>query len=78
MTRCVLTLLALLTAIVSAADPAAFRFAILGDRTGDAQAGVFEQVWKEVDGERPSFVVTSNVHDGESVPTGVSASVKYH
>jgi predicted phosphodiesterase len=34
------------------------RFAILGDRTGEAQTGVFEQVWKEVDGEKPEFVVT--------------------
>jgi UDP-2,3-diacylglucosamine pyrophosphatase LpxH len=33
------------------------RFAILGDRTGSVQAGVFEQVWKEVDAERPAFVV---------------------
>jgi len=38
-----------------AADP---RFVILGDRTGEAQPGVFEHVLKEVDAEHPDFVVT--------------------
>src|SRR5215469_537768 len=33
-------------------------FAILGDRTGDVQPGVYEQVWKEVAAEDPAFVVT--------------------
>lgn len=42
---------------VAAAQPPV-RFAILGDRTGEAQPGVFEQVWKEVDAEKPQFVVT--------------------
>jgi hypothetical protein len=44
----------------SAAAPQAgsFRFAILGDRTGGAQSGVYEQVWKEVAAEDPAFVVT--------------------
>jgi UDP-2,3-diacylglucosamine pyrophosphatase LpxH len=40
----------------AAADPV--HFAILGDRTGEVQAGVFEQVWKEVDAAKPEFVVT--------------------
>src|SRR5215471_15123542 len=34
------------------------RFAILGDRTGDVQPDVYEQVWKEVSAEDPAFVVT--------------------
>lgn len=38
-----------------------FHFAILGDRTGDAQQGVYEQVWREVDAEHPDFVI--NVGD---------------
>ena len=44
----------------SAAVPQAesLRFAILGDRTGDVQAGVYEQAWKEVVAEDPAFVVT--------------------
>lgn len=46
-----------------AALPAAnhFRFAILGDRTGGAQPGIFEQVWREVDRYHPDFVI--NVGD---------------
>jgi len=35
-----------------------FRFAILGDRTGEAQPGVYEQVWKETAAEEPAFVVS--------------------
>ncbi len=38
-----------------------FRFAIVGDRTGEAQPGVYEQVWREVDGYHPDFVI--NVGD---------------
>ena len=38
-----------------------FRFAIVGDRTGEAQPGVYEQVWREVDRYHPSFAV--NVGD---------------
>ena len=45
------------------------RFAILGDRTGDVQPDVYEQVWKEVAAEDPAFVVTvgdtiEGMHDG--------------
>ena len=35
-----------------------FRFAILGDRTGEAQPGIYEQVWKETAADHPAFVVT--------------------
>lgn len=35
-----------------------FRFAILGDRTGEAEAGVYEQIWKEVAAENPVLVVS--------------------
>ena len=38
-----------------------FRFCILGDRTGDAQAGVYESVWRDVDLAHPDFVI--NVGD---------------
>ncbi len=43
-----------------------FRFAILGDRTGDAQPGVYEEIWREVDREHPDFVI--NV--GDSIQGG--------
>jgi 3',5'-cyclic-AMP phosphodiesterase len=39
-----------------ASDP--LRFAILGDRTGDAQPGIYEQVWKEVAAENPALVLS--------------------
>jgi Icc protein len=35
-----------------------FRFVILGDRTGDTQPGVYEQVWQEAAAENPAFVVS--------------------
>jgi predicted phosphodiesterase len=38
-----------------------FRFAIIGDRTGGAQPGVYEQVWREVDAWHPDLVI--NVGD---------------
>jgi predicted phosphodiesterase len=31
---------------------------LLGDRTGEAQAGVYEQVWKQIASEKPAFVVS--------------------
>ena len=36
-----------------------FRFVILGDRTGDVQPGVYEQVWQEAAAENPAFAVTA-------------------
>jgi Icc protein len=41
-----------------AAGEHAFRFAILGDRTGEPQPGVYQQVWKEIAAERPDFVIS--------------------
>jgi 3',5'-cyclic AMP phosphodiesterase CpdA len=38
-----------------------FRFSILGDRTGDAQPGIYERVWQEIDALHPDFVI--NVGD---------------
>jgi Calcineurin-like phosphoesterase len=35
-----------------------FRFVILGDRTGEAQPGVWQQVWREAAADHPAFVVT--------------------
>jgi 3',5'-cyclic AMP phosphodiesterase CpdA len=37
--------------------PDSFRFAILGDRTGEAQPGVYEHVCEEVAAESPAWVV---------------------
>lgn len=51
-------LLALLTMPAAAAAPESFHFVILGDRTGEAQPGVYEEAWKEAAAEKPAFVVT--------------------
>jgi len=50
-------ILGFFAAIYSAAPADSFRFAILGDRTGDVQPGVFDQVCKEIRVENPTFVV---------------------
>lgn len=39
-------------------DPQRFRFVILGDRTGEARPGVYEEVFREAAAEHPAFVVT--------------------
>jgi predicted phosphodiesterase len=60
--RFLLAITALLIAVAGtgpAAAPEAFRFAILGDRTGEAQPGVYEQAWREAAAGRPAFVVTT-------------------
>lgn len=51
----------LLCLVRSAANPPpnSFRFVILGDRTGEAQPGVYEEVWQEAAVEDPAFVVTT-------------------
>jgi DNA repair exonuclease SbcCD nuclease subunit len=41
------------------ADQGPFRFAILGDRTGEAVAGVYEEAWREAAAEHPAFVVAT-------------------
>lgn len=46
---------------ISRAAERPFRFAILGDRTGEAVPGVYEQVWREVSADHPDFVI--NVGD---------------
>jgi Icc protein len=46
----------LLAAAAPVAEP--FRFVILGDRTGETEPGIYEQVWKEVTSENPAFVVS--------------------
>jgi predicted phosphodiesterase len=47
--------------LLAAAPPAHFRFAILGDRTGEAVPGVYEAAWQAIGRFHPAFVV--NVGD---------------
>lgn len=53
--------LAVLLWMAAAAHAGEFRFAILGDRTGSAVPGIYERIWREVDADRPAFVI--NVGD---------------
>lgn len=45
-----------ISALSAAGAP--FHFAVLSDRTGRAQPGVYERVWKEIAAAQPAFVVT--------------------
>jgi Icc protein len=49
-----------------------FRFCILGDRTGDAQSGIYERVWRDVDAQHPDFVI--NV--GDTIQGGNDATAE--
>ena len=60
--RCLLAAALAVAALTAAGSPQNnFRFSILGDRTGDAEPGVYEQIWKDIDGLHPNFVI--NVGD---------------
>src|SRR5579871_2664583 len=55
------TIAAVLVAILrlsATPAPESLRFVILGDRTGEAVPGVYEQVWREVAQEDAAFVVS--------------------
>ncbi len=44
--------------LASVGSAASFRFAIVGDRTGRAQPGIYEETWREVAASHPDFVIT--------------------
>jgi hypothetical protein len=52
------TALAAVVALVYSAPSTSFRFVLLGDRTGEAQPGVYERVWQQLAEEHPAFVVS--------------------
>jgi Icc protein len=47
-------------------DAGEFHFALLGDRTGEAQRGVYEEAWREAVAAHPAFVLTV----GDSIQGG--------
>jgi len=61
-TRASLAILAagllLAVSLASGGRQDSFRFEILGDRTGEAQPGVYEEAWREAAADQPAFVVT--------------------
>jgi len=48
---------AVFAAFAPNAAPPEFHFVLLGDRTGEVQPGVWEQVWKQAAAEKPAFVL---------------------
>jgi len=52
-------LAAILLLGVPAAPADSFHFVILGDRTGEAQPGVYEHVWRSAASEDPAFVLNA-------------------
>jgi|SRR5579871_744557 len=56
--------------LVAAPAPSAFHFVLLGDRTGEAQPGVYEQIWRQVAAEKPAFVVSV----GDTIQGGYDAT----
>jgi 3',5'-cyclic-AMP phosphodiesterase len=69
--KILLPLTAAIVLAAYAAGPSEFRFVILGDRTGEAVPGVYEEVWREVDLDRPDFVVSV----GDSIQGGDDRTV---
>ena len=53
-----LLLATLLSLLVAAPPDGSFHFVLLGDRTGEAQPGVYERVWRQIAAEHPAFVVS--------------------
>jgi Icc protein len=49
-----------------------FDFAILGDRTGEAVAGVYEDAWRETNLDHPAFVITV----GDTIQGGDHAAME--
>ena len=56
-TRCLLRIAAWLALVATPAQAQSFHFVVLGDRTGEAQPGVYEEAWKEAAGEHPALIV---------------------
>lgn len=55
---CLLALCSVLLWAQQSPHPDSFRFAILGDRTGEPQPGVYQDVWKDVAVEKPAFILS--------------------
>ena len=53
-----------------AAAPGPFRFVIIGDRTGQAQPGVYEQVWREASAWKPEMAINA----GDTIQGGKDAT----
>ena len=51
-------LLAVALIALASAPAQTLRFAILGDRTGETEPGVYQQIWREIAAQNPAFVLS--------------------
>jgi len=58
MKRAAVAFVFLVLAVLWAEEPAEFRFALVGDRTGEVQTGVWERVWRDLSGSAPAFALS--------------------
>jgi 3',5'-cyclic-AMP phosphodiesterase len=56
----------------AAPGPDSFRFVLLGDRTGETLADVYERIWREVAAEKPAFVLSI----GDTIQGGNDATAR--
>jgi 3',5'-cyclic-AMP phosphodiesterase len=68
--RFLAALLAFVAFALAGAQPNDFHFVILGDRTGNAQPGIYERIWSELGELHPDFVI--NV--GDTIQGGQDAT----
>lgn len=61
---------ALISLVAAASEPVTF--AIIGDRTGNAQPGVYQHVWREVDKFSPDFAINT----GDTIQGGNDATTE--
>jgi predicted phosphodiesterase len=59
-------------ALAQSPGPSTFHFVLLGDRTGEVQPGVWEQVWKQAAAGKPAFVLGV----GDSIQGGDDATAE--
>lgn len=58
MKRAITFYLALTLLAAWAAEPVEFHFALVGDRTGESQPGIWEKVWLDLSGASPAFALS--------------------
>ncbi|MEO8595556.1 MAG: metallophosphoesterase [Candidatus Solibacter sp.] len=58
--------------VAAAAVDGSAHFVLLGDRTGEAQAGIYQRIWREIAGARPDFVVSV----GDTIQGGSDATAE--
>jgi len=58
MKRLLFFCLLLIALLAAAAAPGDFHFVIIGDRTGEAQPGIWDRVWRDAAASQPAFIIS--------------------